>query len=278
MDGRAAINFNHEALRRIVAGLVAMVQVATGRQFAMFARQGAAVSTSAENRFPALALPRHLYLAVLRLLRPAESAARRLIIAFAAHLPPVPVKALPVRPTRIAGAIVLRPAAQPGILVPLWARHGAPPAKKDSARLSLPLFDPLPRPFRRVNVVASSVPRISLPGITEVRALPPPKQPSAADPTDATHLGRRLAALAAALNDLPAQAERFARWQSRCLQNRNTTRRGRIYPLRGGRPPGGRLSRFDPVARRRRNIREVDEILAHAHALAVFALERRDTS
>ncbi len=45
-------------------------------------------------------------------------------------------------------------------------------------------------------------------------------------------------------------------------------------------PPGGRLSRFDPVARRLSRIREVDEVLAHAHAMALYALEnpRRDTS
>ena len=51
----------------------------------------------------------------------------------------------------------------------------------------------------------------------------------------------------------------------------------RIWPLRPGRPPGGRLSRYDPDARRRKNIRDVDEILAHAHALALYALSP-DTS
>ena len=49
-------------------------------------------------------------------------------------------------------------------------------------------------------------------------------------------------------------------------------------PLRSGRPPGGRLSRFDPSARRSNNIREVDEVLAHAHALALYALRYPDTS
>ena len=42
--------------------------------------------------------------------------------------------------------------------------------------------------------------------------------------------------------------------------------------------PGGRLSRYDPTATHPRNIREIDEILAHAHALAVYALETPDTS
>ncbi|MDQ6437355.1 hypothetical protein RB623_25155, partial [Mesorhizobium sp. LHD-90] len=52
----------------------------------------------------------------------------------------------------------------------------------------------------------------------------------------------------------------------------------RVSPLRRGRPPGGRLSRYDPTAIHPRNIREIDEILAHAHALAVYALETPDTS
>jgi hypothetical protein len=52
----------------------------------------------------------------------------------------------------------------------------------------------------------------------------------------------------------------------------------RFSPLRTGRPPGGRLSRFDPTAIRPRNVREVDDILAHAHALAVYALDYPDTS
>ena len=52
----------------------------------------------------------------------------------------------------------------------------------------------------------------------------------------------------------------------------------RLSPLRAGRPPGGRLSRFDPSVRHPRSIREVDEVLAHAHALAVYALQQPDTS
>jgi hypothetical protein len=88
----------------------------------------------------------------------------------------------------------------------------------------------------------------------------------------------RLAALDRVLADLPAQARRFARWkavQGRACQRRNTFR---LSPLRRGRPPGGRLSRYDPAARRGHNIREIDEILAHCHALADYALSYPDTS
>jgi hypothetical protein len=48
----------------------------------------------------------------------------------------------------------------------------------------------------------------------------------------------------------------------------------RIWPLRGGRPPGGRLKCYDPDARRRKNTREIDEILAHCHSMALYALDR----
>ena len=61
MDENAPIDKNREALKRILATLVGMAAMAGGGS----------------------TLPRHLYRAILRLLRPAESAARRLIIAAA---------------------------------------------------------------------------------------------------------------------------------------------------------------------------------------------------
>src|SRR5690606_15042944 len=110
---------------------------------------------------------------------------------------------------------------------------------------------------------------------------PPPPSPSPDDAIGADRLARRLAALAAALDDLPGQAKRFARWKAR----RDLGLVRRRAPLRPGRPPGGRLTRFDPAAfsdgaRRKKSsrIREMDEILAHAHALARYALENPDTS
>jgi hypothetical protein len=124
--------------------------------------------------------------------------------------------------------------------------------------------------------------------------LPPP--PSRDDPISAAKLTLRLDALASALDDLPGQAKRFARWKARNdaalardRQARDPAAAGgkhgpvrfrRLSPLRRGPPPGGRLPRFDPDAPRRKNIREVDEVLAHANAMAHYALEtpRRDTS
>jgi hypothetical protein len=60
MDWNAAIEKNREALKRVLTMLVAMAGLAGGAT-----------------------LPRHLHRAVLRLLRPAEAAARRLVIVAA---------------------------------------------------------------------------------------------------------------------------------------------------------------------------------------------------
>jgi hypothetical protein len=284
MDGTAAISSNLEALKRIVAGLVGMAGL------------GPHPEVRAEGE-PRRALPRHLYRAILRLLRPAEAAARRLIIAAARGLvvpPPPPRKSTPKPVTaepllRRFGIAVVMSSADLAAAAAGARRAGA--IRVAGPRIpSLPLFDPPRRPFRsrRRTVPAHAAPRIMFPGVTEPFCLPPPPSPD--DPIDATRLGQRLAALAAALDDLPGQAKRFARWKARHDSQRQPPAPGRvrrISPLRSGRPPGGRLSRFDPSAYRDaagaqrrnapRNIRDVDEILAHAHALALYALSP-DTS
>ena len=116
------------------------------------------------------------------------------------------------------------------------------------------------------------MPRISLPGITQpfpIRLLSPD------DPVDAARLALRLAALASALDDLPGQARRFARWRARrdaanslARQGRHTGRAGRAWPLRPGRPPGSR----------RKPVHEVHEVLDVVHGLAFWALNSPDTS
>jgi hypothetical protein len=302
MDGTAAISSNLEALKSVLAGMVAMAGLGDaaftsplrGGRRSPDRRVGVIEAPQpppdASRRPPlkgevALTLPRHLYRAILRLLRPAEAAARRLIIAAArgivVTLPPPrkprpkPVTAEPL--LRRFGIAVVMSSADLAAAAAGARRAGA--IRVAGPRIpSLPLFDPLRRPFRsrRRTVPAHAAPRIMFPGVTEPFCLPPPPSPD--DPIDATRLGQRLAALAAALDDLPGQAKRFARWKARHSQGRASPGRiKRISPLRSGRPPGGRLSRFDPSARSRRNIRDVDEILAHAHALALYALSP-DTS
>jgi hypothetical protein len=248
MDWNAAIEKNREALKRILAMLVAMAELAGG---------GAT-------------LPRHLHRAVLRLLRPAESAARRLVIVAARGLvvtlpPPRPRKAKP-------GRTILRNGVGTGILMPPGTRPSAQAATAPAAPLSLPLLDPLPCWGGRRRPAASSVPRISLPGYSVPFPVAPRRAPASDDPIDAGRLKLRLAALAAALDDLPRQARRFARWRARIAdaagKPRDSGRIQRLWPMRPGRPPGFR----------RRPTHEVDEILKIVHGLAFWALERPDTS
>ncbi|MFI0843249.1 hypothetical protein [Mesorhizobium sp. IMUNJ 23232] len=310
MDGSLAIEKNREALKRILLMLVGMAEMAfgAGGQFTLFPQKGAALQKEAlaekSKLSPALTLPRHLYRAILRLLRPAESAARRLIIASArgivVNLPPL----RPRKPKPVDTAAAMRRLGL-AVTVSNDDLRRAAAAKKAAAlraarprTISLPLFDPQKYPFRvrRRHVPGRGVPRIWVPGFSERVPLPPP--PSLDDPIDAARLGLRLQALGAALDDLPKQARRFARWKARCdaavaemrqigsavvvrgRTARGTVRFQRTRPLWLGRPPGGRLSPYDPDPWRRKNIREVDEILAHAHALALDALNppRPDTS
>ncbi|MEQ1950977.1 hypothetical protein [Mesorhizobium sp. CN2-181] len=300
MDGTWAIERNLEALKRILVMLVAMAGmgaarpgaggvgtgdvgagslgaggVGPGGQFTFFPRKGEAASRLAQAEksklSPALTLPRHLYLAILRLLRPAEAAARRLIIAAALGLV---VKLPPLRPRKPKPAMLRGPRA----FLPKGPKKRA---KVTLRTWSLSLLDPPRRLFHipRRPVPAHAAPRIlGLDFNATYRPLPPPPSPD--DPINAARLGQRLAALTAALEDLPGQAKRFARWKARrdAAIARGPVSGRRLSPLRRGRPPGGRLSRYDPSATNPRNIREVDEILAHAHALAVYALEAPDTS
>ncbi len=85
---------------------------------------------------------------------------------------------------------------------PLWGGVRSGGETATVGPLALPLFDSLPRWESRPRRAASSVPRISVPGITERFALPSPPSPN--NSVDAARLGRRFAALAAALDDLPA--------------------------------------------------------------------------
>ncbi|MBS3647046.1 hypothetical protein KEU06_00200 [Pseudaminobacter sp. 19-2017] len=319
MDGSAAIERNRQWLKRIVTTLLAMAGLDGEAAFTSplwgGRREASGGGRDAENtptprsdgRRPPhkgevkLILPRRLHRAILRLLWPAEAAARRLIIAAARGLivalppqresKPKPATMEPVL-RRLGIAVVMSPADLAGAA----AATGRGALAGRPRPLSLPLID---RPRRILSLSKESLskqslskdcgyrpyasaygaPRILFPGLVEPSSFPAPPSPD--DPIDASRLGRRLAALAAALDDLPGQAKRFARWKARrdaMREARATGRIRRISPLRAGRPPGGRLPRFDPSASRPRNVREVDEVLAHAHALAIYALERPDTS
>ncbi len=310
-DASATIERYREALKHILMMLVGMAEMDFGRplslvlgEAAVAPKPGRAGKTGRNKPSPALCLPRHLYRAILLLLRPAESAARRLIIATAQG---IVVTLPPFRPRKPKPKISDTVAAMRrlGLAVNLsredFARYQAEQnaAERRAARpreQNLSLLDALKYPFRirRKYVPAHAVPRIR--SLDDAPRIPLPQPPSQNDPISAAKLTLRLEALGQALDDLPGQAQRFARWKARndaALQRDRQARDAaaasgrpgpvrfrRISPLRRGPPPGGRLPRFDPDAPRRKNIREVDEILAHANAMAIYALEqaRRDTS
>jgi hypothetical protein len=306
MDWALAIEKNREAPKSVLAMLVAMVAAVNGGgaggQFPFLPQKGSDASGQRQPEKSKLspALPRHLHRSVLRLLRPAEAAARRLIFVAARGLvvkvgPPrrrkPNAKPLLNRKNGFGTNVVIRPGP-----LPEWARALAP---KRSSTVSLPLFDPLKRfGVRRRYVKQGNIPRISLLGDRPFNPLfarphlpdPVPQPPSPDDPLDASRLHRRLEAIGRALDDLPGQAKRFARWQARrdarVAQRRdhdtadsqgggevdrggNGSRRlQRLSPMRPGRPPGWR----------RKPDHGVYEVLNDIHGLAVCVRDAADTS
>jgi hypothetical protein len=228
MDWARAIERNREALKGIIAGLFAMLGLADTGTLAR--------------------IPQPLYRAVLRQLRPTESAMRRLIVIAARN---VVVKPAPSRP------------------MPLGRIIGK---GNGNMRPSFQLFDPRKNfEVRHQRAFARIPPRIHFFGNDpRVAALWPAPQPLA-EPApqpdglvNATRLSRRLQALKLALDDLPRQARRLARWRLR----RETAPDPKFKsPLRPGRPPG----------HRRKPVHEVDEVLIECHGLAWDAL-KPDTS
>jgi hypothetical protein len=227
MDWARAIERNSEALKGIVEILFAMLGLA---------------GTDTVAR-----IPQSLNRAVLRLLRPAESAVRRLVVIAARGLV---VKLAPSRP-------------MPAGPIGKGGRH---------SRLSFQLFDPRKNfagPRRRA--FARVPPRIHIFGSDpRVAALWSAPQ-TAADPAPppdglvgAARLSRRLQALKLALEDLPRQARRLARWRVRREKAKAPKFKS---PLRPGPPPGYR----------RKAVHEVDEVLAECHGLACDAM-KPDTS
>jgi hypothetical protein len=241
MDWALVIKRNGEALKRVLAGLIVMAAIAEG----------------------ASTLPRRLHRAILRLLRPAEAAVRRLVVVVAREMP-TPVLPLSRQPQFAPVALPLGARLVTLSHLGLAGCTAAPPPRAQSRRLSLPLIDPLPLPRSRSYVPVLTVPRVFTQETVRLAPVPPP--PSPHDLIDATRLGLRLRALGRALEDLPAQARRLVRWKAR--RDRARGRMRRLSPLRPGRAPGSL----------RRSTHEVHEVLKDLHIFARLALEQPDTS
>ena len=229
MDWDLAIKRNSEALVEIIAAL-----------FTMLGLDGEATVSR---------IPKSLHSAVLLVLRPAESAVRRLIIIAARG---VVVKVVPSRPM------------PKGTILRKGGGRGLP---------SFQLYDTrkyFPELCQRRVKYAKYPPRIHFfgPG-SKVDDLWPSRPPKAAPPpsdglVNGERLSRRLQVLKLALDDLPRQARRMARWRVR-----REAMPGYVFrsPLRPGQPPG----------HRKRQIHPIDEVLADCHALAWDAM-KPDTS
>ena len=229
MDWARAIERNSEALKGIVAAL-----------FAMLGLDGAATVAR---------LPHAVHRAVLRVLQPAESAVRRLIVITARGLV---VKLTPSRPMP-AGPII---------------------SKGGHSRPAFKLFDPRksfaelrertpPRRLPRILFFGPD-PRVAALWASRPSLATPAPVPLPDDLLSIERLTRRLQALKSALDDLPHQARRLARWR---LRRENVPSLQYKSPLRPGRPPG----------HRKKKVHEVDEVLAECHWLARDAL-KPDTS
>ena len=226
MDWTLAIDRNRAALLRVVAALFAMAGLAD------------------DIEAPALLLPRHLRNAVLRLLRPAESAARRLIV--------IAARGLTVRPRPTGNGFDAKAFGDNG---------GKAPRKPAFALFDARKAFPARPPVRR----SRTVPRICVVGLTDPAPLRNDRFLMPQDPMDALHIACRLRALKGALDDISGQARRLVRRQAAPALPRKTAR---LSPLRPGHPPG----------HRRRPLHPVDWLLPECDALARHALEAPDSS
>ena len=188
-------------------------------------------------------MPRNVCRALLILLRPAESAVRRLIVMAARG---IVVKLRPARAFPKGSAL-----------------------NRDAERVAaFGLIDPLkrfaPEGFEWGRKEPQAVPRISVPGLFDPVFPAPTPIASDDDLISPNAIRRRLLALRHALDTLPRQARRLARWRAR----QGLKKIGRRSPFRPGFAPG--LHRTYP--------REIDAILADCHHFAHEAWYNADTS
>ena len=212
-----AIDANKSAIARIVAGLFALLGLTGG---------------SIPGRIPGA-----LHRTILRVLRPAESAVRRLIVIVSKT---IKVKTSPARPMP-QGIVRTGPGSQ---------------------RLSFQLFDPRQPIFRpqRQPKTARPQPRISFFGDGEVRTIslacdPPARNGKADGQQNSANLMHRLQALKAALDDLPRQAKRLVRALARRQKSPRLVLKGVMRP---GRAPGWR----------KRPVEDIDRVLHQCDWLA----------
>jgi hypothetical protein len=227
-------------------------------------------------------LPRRVHRMLLLLLRPVEAATRRLIVVLASRLPAPSFRGrvaepgiqsstadnCPQHPTSqtsaVPGSALLPGNNEPAEPSPVEVSAALPQNDAPAAAYLRPFA--LVDPAKRYDWLFSGQPH----GAGWQR--PEPSPPEAEnDELAAGGMLRRVAALARTLEDLPAQAQRLARWRARRIAGRAAGKHVGLSPLRPGLPPGSPPRRAPKKARRAEH-----DLLAEVHALAWQA--RFDTS
>ncbi|MFO0993300.1 MAG: hypothetical protein U1E67_15355 [Hyphomicrobiales bacterium] len=216
---------------------------------ALFAKIGLSEGVSIER------ISKPLHRSVLLILRSAESAVRRLIVAAARDIVLGPSEPRLYKPRQ-------KPSTKPK------ADGEAKPRRK--RRPLFNLFDALRRVGRRFRKKRRG-PEPHIHSIesffeqkqAEIAAAQAKRQVVDDGMVSARNLVRRLVAVLDAVQDIPRHAMRLARWEARPFDERRPERSG---PLRSGRPPGYR----------QRNIHEVDQILKDCDWLARLGNPPRD--
>jgi hypothetical protein len=229
LDYALAIRRNRDQLRQIILALFALAQM----------RVGGSIFT----------LRRDIFAAIMLVLRPAESAVRRLIV-IAAHN-------LTFKPRSPRDFVILghRPEDPVGTM-----------PSGDVPTRAFKLFDPL-KSFDPDSIWDAEP--IWESGFDLATSLSHSHDSSLDhQPINATHIAQRLNALIRALDNLPHQARRLVRWQQKRDAALKASRPTRMSPMRPGLPPGWR----------ERKIHEIDDVLRECHGLANDRLNEPDSS
>jgi hypothetical protein len=219
MDWPLVIDRNRIALLTIIVALMASLGLVSGGRLTT--------------------LPYFLYHRALRILRPAESAVRRLIMIVAHEM-------------KLRG-FKLRASRRDGLAE--FLMFSRPNPQGEPALPSFNLIDPL-------KIFGREAPDMD--GFYSGENSDAPDM----SPVPAASLALRILALKHALENLPRQARRLARWyeQRDLAYARNLAHR--YSPMRPGPAP----------ASEKRKTHEIDEVLLECHLLALYAGERQDSS
>jgi hypothetical protein len=221
MDWQLAITRNREALAAIIMALIKSLGLA----------EGGALTT----------LPIHIYTRALAILRPAESAVRRLIKIAAMQLTPNKFHRPKPSDRQVNFALL--------------------PQRQEAKIPAFNLIDPL----KNFGEETSDFEVLG----TSYHQYLDDQDPSPTTTHICAHsLTRRLLALKHALDNLPKQAKRLARWYAARDAARQALQPHRLSPLRPGPPVG--------LPRGKRS--EVQEVLRECHLLAIYAREQHDSS